>query len=73
MPLIPEYKRRMNYNHTYPVRCSTTSVPNHTECMAGISTTILPIHFVVKSIQCFSLFPDLWQNLHLLDKPGISC
>lgn len=68
IPFIPECKRRrMNYNHTYPVYCSAASVSDHTEYMAGIFTTILGtppprgahIRFTLKSIQCFSLFPHL--------------
>lgn len=80
IPFIPECKRRTNYNHTYPVCCSDASVSNHTEFTVGVSTAILglpppwcpPIHFMLKSIQCFNLCAYLWQKLSVR-QAAISC
>lgn len=59
IPFIPEHRRRrMNYNNTYTVCCSATSVSN-CRYIAGISTTIQGTPHLFVHARIYSVFQFL--------------
>ena len=69
LPFIPEYKRRINYNSTFPVCCSATSVSSCTDTWQA-SPQPFSEHLTHESISCSVLF-SVSVSFHVWGKASL--